>query len=123
MEEDESLILQERNKDSTSEGLTVSLFLRILTYKLIEYIIIKPHAPKIKKSADSQRRRPVKTIQTLTSSKFGEKYNILLEKRLVLVEKQIDSLTQDIQLKKEKHKLEIEILKAELEKKSSTSDS
>lgn len=63
----------------------------------------------------SQRRRPVKTIQTLTSSKISEKYNLLLDKRLVLVEKQISQVNMDINFKRQENSLKIQILELELE--------
>lgn len=69
----------------------------------------------MKKGLSSQRRRPVKTVQTLTSSKFAEKYDLLVEQRLILVKKQIDAIAFEKKLKEEKHIYEVENLKLELE--------
>lgn len=56
----------------------------------------------------------MKTIQTLTSSKFAEKYDLLLEKRLTLVEKQIEAIDNENRMKRERHQLEMELLKSKI---------
>lgn len=82
----------------------------------------------------SDRRRPMGKIRLLTSSDVAEKYNLLLDKRLVLLEKQIEQNVEqqnffsekkikmniskqqqdNLCLEKEEKLLKIDLLKAEL---------
>ncbi|KAJ8926625.1 hypothetical protein NQ314_020989 [Rhamnusium bicolor] len=70
-----------------------------------------------KRALDSSRRRPTKTIRTLTSSDVSNKYNLLLDKRLVLVEMQIKQLDEEREFRRQK---EMDLLKAEIAIKSQT---
>lgn len=70
------------------------------------------------------RRRPQAGVKTLTSSDVSDKYNVLLDRRLVLIEKQIEqantekSSVCEIQTQKKKLlKLQEEILNLEKEEK------
>lgn len=63
-------------------------------------------------TAGIKRKRPnTSTIRTLTSSHVAEKYNVLLDKRLVLVKKQIQEIEDCYAYTREKEKLEIQALK------------
>ena len=53
------------------------------------------------------RRRPLKQMTTLTSSDVAHKYNLLLDKRLALVNTQVEEL----KLKKEEKKMKFRVLK------------
>ncbi|CAH1103844.1 unnamed protein product [Psylliodes chrysocephalus] len=87
----------------------------------------------------SARRRPTGGVKTLTSSDFAEKY-VLLDKRSILVEKQIEQITEqqyfvreeqkrklkifqqqedNLNLEKEERKMKIELLQLEINKKKS----
>ncbi|XP_031328881.1 uncharacterized protein LOC116159922 [Photinus pyralis] len=68
----------------------------------------------------SNRRRPVQQIKALSSSAVAEKYEQLLNKRLILVEKQILQLEEDKIMKKEKQRLELQLLELEIEIKKKT---
>lgn len=70
------------------------------------------------------RRRPQTGVKTLTSSDVSEKYNILLDRRLVLIEKQIEqanteqsSVCEMQNQKKKILKLQEEVLNLEKEEK------
>lgn len=67
------------------------------------------------KKTNCSRRRPTQVVQALTSSKFAEKYNVLLDKRLILTTKQIEDLEEEQVFKRKKRQLELEILQAQLE--------
>ncbi|KAJ8915275.1 hypothetical protein NQ315_014783 [Exocentrus adspersus] len=64
-------------------------------------------------------RRPTTAVKTLTSSHVAEKYNILLDRRLVLVEQQIEQGKEEHLLTVRKRKLEIALLEEELKVKRS----
>lgn len=87
----------------------------------------------------NNRRRPRTGIRALTSSDVAAKYNVLLDRRLVLIEKQIEQtnemrncaieeakekkkllqMQQEVQqLKKDEKKIKIDILKSELVNKN-----
>ena len=72
-----------------------------------------PIAKKGKKVLHSNRRRPQAGIRALTSSDVSEKYNILLDRRLVLIDKQIEHTTQLQHYSREEQKKKIEVLKAQ----------
>jgi len=63
------------------------------------------------------RRRPATVVKSLTSSDVAKKYDILLDKRLCLVEKQLKHMDEDHALNVLKKQLEIDILRAELSSK------
>ncbi|CAH0556533.1 unnamed protein product [Brassicogethes aeneus] len=63
----------------------------------------------------SDRRRPVGGLRALTSSDVGEKYNILLDNRLVLVEKQLEQIIESKTFAQEEHRQKIKILRLEEE--------
>lgn len=86
------------------------------------------------------RRRPQTGVKTLTSSNVAEKYDILLDRRLVLIEKQIDQANTEkssvcemhnqkkkilklkeeiLNLEKEEKRIKIELLKLEVTSKRS----
>lgn len=62
----------------------------------------------------SSRRRPKQSINTLTSSDVAAKYNLLLDKRLVLVEKQIENMDREQEFLKTERKLKIDLLKLQI---------
>lgn len=60
------------------------------------------------------RRRPTTVVKTLTSSEIAKKYDLLLDKRLMLVEGQLTHMEQENALIIRKRKLEIELLETEI---------
>lgn len=63
------------------------------------------------KTPRSDRRRPVRGVRALSSSDVAEKYNILLDRRLVLIDKQLEQSTEAKNFAQEEHKQKIKILK------------
>ncbi|CAG9772305.1 unnamed protein product [Ceutorhynchus assimilis] len=63
------------------------------------------------------RRRPTTIIKPMTSSDVGKKYDLLLDRRLQLIDCQLKHTEAENALVMKKHKLEIEILEIELANK------
>lgn len=63
------------------------------------------------------RRRPTTVVKTLTSSDVAKKYNLLLDKRLSLIDQQLAHSNEEHALKIKKLNLEVEILQFELHQK------
>lgn len=61
------------------------------------------------------RRRPTGSVKVLTSSLFAEKYDLLLDKRLILTDKLIEDLEEERSFKKKEHKLKLELLQLQVE--------
>lgn len=62
----------------------------------------------------SSRRRPTKTVTTLTSSDLSAKYNLLLDRRLVLANKQIQAIDSEQDFLKIERSLKIDLLKSQI---------
>lgn len=61
------------------------------------------------------RRRPVGGIRALTSSDVAEKYNILLDKRLALVNKQLEQIVEIQHFAREEQQYKMSMLKLQEE--------
>lgn len=61
------------------------------------------------------RRRPMGNVKVLTSSDVAEKYNLLLDKRLVLINKQIEENVELRNFSNEERKIKLTILKQQQE--------
>lgn len=64
----------------------------------------------------ANRRRPVLT-RALTTSDISEKYNLLLDKRLIFINKQLSQQEEQANFQKEEQKLKLHVLKLEIEYK------
>ncbi|XP_031333997.1 uncharacterized protein LOC116164006 [Photinus pyralis] len=69
-----------------------------------------PAPNKVNTPKNANRRRPTTVVKTLTSSEIAKKYNLLLDKRLSLVDAQIKHLHAENELVLKKRELEIELL-------------
>ncbi|KAF5277321.1 hypothetical protein FQR65_LT16011 [Abscondita terminalis] len=67
-------------------------------------------------NSKKSRRRPTTTVKPLTSSDIASKYNLLLDKRLQLVDGQLKHMERENARVIEKLDLEIAILKIKLDK-------
>ncbi|XP_074026333.1 uncharacterized protein [Leptinotarsa decemlineata] len=67
------------------------------------------------KAKPFNRRRPIGGIRALTSSDIAEKYNILLDKRLALVEKQLEQIVESQNYAKEEQQYKSRMLKLQEE--------
>ncbi|KAF5278537.1 hypothetical protein FQR65_LT15650 [Abscondita terminalis] len=65
-------------------------------------------------SLPKNRRRPTTRITTLTSSDVAHKYNIILDRRLVLLEKQRLQIEEQVAYDREERKLKLEQLKLDV---------
>lgn len=61
----------------------------------------------------TNRRRPQTGVRALTSSDVAEKYNILLDRRLVLIEKQIEQANETKNFLREEQKQKISLFKTQ----------
>ncbi|KAK4882382.1 hypothetical protein RN001_005701 [Aquatica leii] len=74
----------------------------------------KRKTSKIIRHAQMSRRRPTTTIMALTSSDVSARYDELLNKRLILINKQIKLLDDEAAFKKEQQNLQLELLNIEI---------
>ncbi|CAG9760148.1 unnamed protein product [Ceutorhynchus assimilis] len=73
----------------------------------------KENLPEYAKSTSTSRRRPTTVVKSLTSSDVSKKYDLLLDKRLMLLQGQLNHMEQENALIIRKRKLEIEVLETE----------
>ncbi|KAK4882243.1 hypothetical protein RN001_005562 [Aquatica leii] len=66
--------------------------------------------PKADLSKNASRRRPTTSLRTFTSSDVAKQYYILLDRRLMLVDKQIKQIDEEREFKKENHNVTMELL-------------
>ncbi|KAF5272607.1 hypothetical protein FQR65_LT17325 [Abscondita terminalis] len=72
----------------------------------------RAEVPKTPKS--NSRRRPTTSVKPLTSSDIAKKYDMLMDKRLMLVEGQLKHMQKEHELLIKKRNLEIELLELEV---------
>ncbi|KAF5277516.1 hypothetical protein FQR65_LT15978 [Abscondita terminalis] len=72
----------------------------------------RAEVPKTPKS--NSRRRPTTSVKPLTSSDIAKKYDMLMDKRLMLVEGQLKDMQKEHELLIKKRNLEIELLELEV---------
>lgn len=74
--------------------------------------------PPIKKTCinGKNRRRPILN-RALTTSNISEKYNVVLDKRLAILEKQLASHDDIIRFQQEEQKLKLKLLHLDIEYK------
>lgn len=70
--------------------------------------------PDNAKATPKSRRRPTTVVKCLTSSEIAKKYDLLLDKRLMFLEGQLNHMKEDNALAIRKRTLEIELLQTEL---------
>ncbi|KAK4882522.1 hypothetical protein RN001_005841 [Aquatica leii] len=75
------------------------------------------HTNSYKTPKSQSRRRPTTIIKPLTSSDIAKKYDLLMDKTLMLVQGQLKHMEKENALIIKKRKLEIELLELELKKK------
>lgn len=74
----------------------------------------------LKNSQNLRRRRPATVVRTLTSNHIAEKYNMLLDKRLIICNYEEGRLKQNIENEKEEQELRKQALKLDVEIKKET---
>ncbi|CAH1099685.1 unnamed protein product [Psylliodes chrysocephalus] len=74
----------------------------------------------LKNSQNLRRRRPATVVRTLTSNHIAEKYNMLLDKRLIICNYEEGRLKQNIVNEKEEQELRKQALKLDVEIKKET---
>lgn len=76
--------------------------------------------PPIQKASTNgkNRRRPILN-RALTTSDISEKYNLILDKRLAILEKQLASHDDITRFQQEEQKLKLKLLQLEIEYKKS----
>ncbi|KAJ8913083.1 hypothetical protein NQ315_006584 [Exocentrus adspersus] len=63
----------------------------------------------------SNRRRPTTTVRALSSSHLSEKYELLMDKRLVIADYEKRKLENDLDMQRVEHNLKVELLKIQIE--------
>ncbi|XP_057671229.1 uncharacterized protein LOC130902958 [Diorhabda carinulata] len=80
--------------------------------------LVPPHLRGKKRKKAVETTQPKRQgVKILSSSNIAKKYDILLDRRAILVDKQIEQINEELHFQKIKNKLEIEILKLKVEKK------
>ncbi|CAH1102134.1 unnamed protein product [Psylliodes chrysocephalus] len=71
----------------------------------------------VRQNKSCSRRRPTEFVKVLSSSLFAEKYDLLLDRRLILSEKLIEELEEERVFKRKERKLKLELLQLEIVEK------
>ncbi|XP_031339101.1 myb/SANT-like DNA-binding domain-containing protein 3 [Photinus pyralis] len=78
--------------------------------------ITTPNSSKARTPKQCSRRRPTTVVKTLTLSDIAKKYNILLDKRISLLDAQHKHMEKENELILKKHQLEIALLTRKLKR-------
>lgn len=68
-----------------------------------------------RKKLPLNRRRPHTTVKALSSSSIGEKYELLLDKKIQLATYQINKIKEDTRIQDEEHELRVTALNLDIE--------
>lgn len=74
-------------------------------------------AHQSKTPLSTSRRRPTGSVKVLSSSLFAEKYDLLLDKRLILTDKLIEDIDEERTFKRKERKLKLELLQLQIDEK------
>lgn len=76
-----------------------------------------------KRKTNPSRRRPATAVKALSSNKLSEKYDALVDKRLIIADYKEKKVRNEIQFNSTEHDLRVQALKLEIEIKKETLNS